>query len=72
VGSRLGRYLLAGSALELLVAVPAHVYVRRRTECCAGIATGTGICIGVAVMFLAFGPGVVMLYLKRVRQISNR
>src|SRR3989440_2529222 len=48
IASRLHRWLLAGSVLELLVAVPTHIAVRQRRECCAGIATGLGICAGVA------------------------
>jgi hypothetical protein len=32
--------------------------------------TGTAICIGVAVMFVALGPSVVMLFYRRVKQIS--
>ena len=65
VALSLHRWLLAGSVVELLVAVPTHVVVRRRSECCAGIMTGTGICIGVAVMLLSFGPGVAFLFHKR-------
>jgi hypothetical protein len=72
VAARLHRWLLAGSVLELLVAVPTHVVVRRRDECCAGIGTGLGICAGVAVMLLAFGPSVVFLYYRRWQQIRPR
>ncbi|MGD0461193.1 MAG: hypothetical protein ABSB74_01775 [Tepidisphaeraceae bacterium] len=72
IGMRLHRWLIAGSVLELLVAVPTHVVVRRRSECCAGIATGLGICIGVAVMFVAFGPSVLLLYYRRRKQITGK
>ena len=72
LGNRLHRYLLAGSVLELIVAVPTHVIVRRRDECCAGIATGMAICIGVAVAVIAFGPSVVLLYYRRWRRVSGK
>jgi hypothetical protein len=71
IAEKLHRYLLAGSVLELLVAVPAHVIVRRRTECCAGVLTGLGICAGLAVMLLAFGPSVGFLYYRKWKQIQN-
>ena len=71
VAMKLHRWLIAGSALELLIAVPTHVVVRRRTDCCAGIGTGLGICAGVAVMLLAFGPSVGFLYYKRWKQVRH-
>jgi hypothetical protein len=70
ISVRLHRWLLAGSVAELLVAVPCHIVVRRRTECCAGLYTGTAICVGAVVMFIAFGPSVLLLYLRRSRQIA--
>ena len=60
--------LLAGSVLELLVAVPCHVYSRYKEECSAPIFSGWGIVTGIAVMFLALGPGVLLLYRKRLEQ----
>jgi len=72
VASKLHRWLLAGSVLELLVAVPTHIVVRQRRECCAGIATGLGICAGMAVMLLSFGPSVGFLYYRRWKQIKMR
>ncbi len=72
LGMKLHRALIAGSILELFVAVPAHIIVRRRNECCAGIMTGTGICLGVAVALVSFGPSVLLLYFKRRKQITGR
>jgi hypothetical protein len=71
VGNRLHHLLIAGSVLELLVAVPCHLVVRRRTECCAGIVTGMAICTGVVVMLIAFGPSVFLLYHRRYKQITG-
>jgi hypothetical protein len=70
IGMTLHRWLIAGSVLELLVAVPTHVLVRRRPECCAGFWTGAGICLGVAVMIISFGPSVLLLYYRRRMQIT--
>ena len=72
IGMTLHRWLIAGSVIELLVAVPTHVIVRRRQECCAGILTGIGICVGVAVMIVSFGPSVLLLYHQRRKQITPR
>jgi len=71
LGMKLHRALIAGSVLELLVAVPSHIIVRQRNECCAGILTGTGICLGVAIAIISFGPAVFLLYHRRCRQITR-
>ena len=68
---RLMRWLLAGSVLELLVAVPSHIIVRQRNDCCAPAGTFFGIVTGLAVMFMAFGPGVLLLYVKRMRRLRG-
>ncbi len=64
--SRATAWLLRGSVLELLVAVPCHVIVRRRNDCSAPIATGFGIVTGIAIMLLSFGPSVLFLFKKRM------
>ncbi len=62
------RFLLAGSILELLVAVPCHVASRHRNDCCAHLGTFLGIVAGTSVMLLSFGPGVLFLFAERMRR----
>lgn len=63
---RITRWLLAGSILELLVAIPAHILSRRRDECCAPGFTLFGLATGLSVAVLAFGPAVFFLLARRV------
>ncbi|MDD5454234.1 MAG: hypothetical protein PHW62_01885, partial [Candidatus Ratteibacteria bacterium] len=61
------RWLLKGSILELLVAIPSHIISRHREECCAPPITFLGIITGLAVALLSFGPGVFFLFAKRIK-----
>jgi hypothetical protein len=69
---RITRWLLRGSILELLVAVPSHVIVRRREDCCAPIGTFWGIVTGISVMLLCFGPGVYFLFVERFGKLKAK
>jgi hypothetical protein len=69
--SRIVTWLLRGSVLELIIAVPAHVIARQRGECTAPVVTGFGIVTGLAIMLLCFGPGVLALYKKRLDAYSR-
>ena len=59
-------WLLRGSVLELLIAVPAHVVARQRGDCSAPFVTGFGIVTGFAIVVLCFGPGVLALCKTRL------
>jgi WD40 repeat protein len=65
---RCTQWLLRGSILELLVAVPSHIIVRRRDDCCAPLGTFWGITTGISIMLLCFGPGVFFLFVERINR----
>jgi len=69
---RIKCWLLRGSILELIIAVPSHVIVRRRDDCCAPAGTFWGIATGISVMLLCFGPGVFFLFVERVNKLKPK
>jgi hypothetical protein len=66
------RWLLRGSILDLLIAVPSHIFVRRRGDCCAPAGTFWGIATGISVMLLCFGPGVFFLFVERFERLKPK
>ena len=68
---RLAKFLVAGSILELLIAVPTHVLARQRDYCCAGFGTFWGLAVGFSVMLMAFGPGVFVLFTRRYQSVKT-
>jgi len=65
------RWMLRGSILELLIAVPSHIIARGRGDCCAGLFTFVGITMGLSVMLLSFGPAVFFLYYARWQRLKK-
>lgn len=61
---RMIRGLIAGSLLEAFVAVPAHILVMRHRECYCQRGTYTTLVFSGVVLLWAFGPGVVLLYMR--------
>ncbi len=70
--ARAASWVLKGSILEFLIVVPSHIIVRRRDDCCAPIGTSLGLCCGLAIMIVAFGPSVLLLYKKQMEKYKIR
>ena len=65
-------HLLRASVLELLVVVPAHLYVMHRGGFLAGIGTMFGIVLGIAILLMCSGPAVLALLLRRGEAAAER
>ncbi len=65
-------WLIRGSIVELLVAVPSHIIVRRREDCSAPGFTYFGIAAGLVIMAIAFGPGLFFLFRERFEKMKPR
>lgn len=59
--------LIKGSVLELLVAIPSHIIMRNRHDCCAPVLSYMGIITGFTVLLFAFGPAIIVLYHYRMK-----
>jgi len=65
---RMVLWLIGGSLLQLMATVPSHFIVTRRPGCLVGIGTAMGIWGGLLVMFWAFGPGIILLFMYETRR----
>jgi len=62
--SRIVRALVAGSVVEAIVAAPVQAFASRQDDCyCERGSYTTLVCSG-AILFWAFGPGIVLLFLR--------
>ncbi len=66
------KWLITGSVLELLIAVPSHIIVRQRNECSAPLYSAYGIATGIAIMLMAFGPGAMFLYQRKIGDYKEK
>lgn len=61
---RMIRGLVAGSILETIVAVPVHIWATRQRDCYCCRGSYTTLVIAGTVLIWAFGPGIVLLYMR--------
>ena len=65
-------WLVKGSVLEILIGIPTLIITIRRDDCCAPHATAWGMIVAFSIMFIAFGPGIVFLYMDRLARRQAR
>jgi hypothetical protein len=58
------RGLIAASILETLIAVPVHIWATRQRECYCCRGTYTTLILAGTVLIWAFGPGIILLYMR--------
>jgi hypothetical protein len=68
---RMIRGLVAGSILEIIIAVPVHIWATRQRECYCCRGTYTTLILAATVLIWAFGPGIVLLYMREKRRIEK-
>ena len=68
---RMIRGLIAGSILETIIAVPVHIWAVKQRDCYCGRGSYTTLVLSAAVLIWAFGPGIVLLYMREKRRIEK-
>ena len=64
--------LIAGSFLELFVAIGVYAWNRQDDDCFCKRGSYNGLVFGATVMIWAFGPGLILLFLKKQRDRKTR
>ena len=65
------RGLVAGSILEIIIAVPVHIWATRQRECYCCRGTYTTLVLSATVLIWAFGPGIILLYMREKRRVEK-
>jgi len=68
--SRITRFLVAGTFLELIVAAPAHAWIVAHSDddCYCTRGSYTGVVFGCTALVWIFGPGVALLMLRELHR----
>lgn len=74
--TRMIRGLIGGSVIELIVCVPVHISVlNQKDDCYCVRGSYTGLILGGTVLCWAFGPGVILLFMRehvrRAKLLAN-
>ena len=64
--------LIVGSILELFVAIGVYAWDPNKESCVCARGSYIGLVFGATVMIWAFGPGLILLYLKKQRDKKVR
>jgi len=68
---RMIRGLVTSSILEIIIAVPVHIWATRQRECYCCRGTYTTLVLSATVLIWAFGPGIMLLYMREKRRVEK-
>lgn len=66
--SRIAKWLLAGTILEILIVIPLDIMVRRRTSCYCSSGSAIALCASVCALLWLSGPGIVLALTSKRRR----
>ena len=64
--------LITGSIMDLFVAIGVYAWNPQQDDCWCARGAYTGLVLGATVMIWLFGPGIILLFLRRQRERSAR
>jgi hypothetical protein len=69
--TRVIRWLIGGTILEMVIAVPAFASTVKQDECYCQRGTYTGVAFGATAILWFFGPGAFLLYWREKRRLER-